>query len=160
MTLRNATESDLDAIVVLLSDDPISAARGDVAADTDRPAYLAALREITADPANALLVVEDATGVVGTMQLTRIPGMARQGAARILVEAVRVSGDRRSSGIGGLMMRWVIEMAAPATGSVLIELTSDASRHGAHRFYERLGFVRSHLGFKYRIRSIDPTDGA
>ena len=77
--------------------------------------------------------------------------MARQGATRLLVEAVRVSSARRSAGIGGLMMRWVIDVAAPATGSTLIQLTSDASRHGAHRFYERLGFVGSHVGFKYRI---------
>ena len=48
LQLRDARESDLDALLALLSDDPISAARGDVAAEEDRPAYLAALREITA----------------------------------------------------------------------------------------------------------------
>ncbi|MEA9985060.1 MULTISPECIES: GNAT family N-acetyltransferase [Subtercola] len=152
LTLRSATELDLDAVMLLLSDDPVSAARGDIASPADRPVYLAALLAIVADPANALLVVEDASGaVVGTMQLTLIPGMARRGSTRLLVEAVRVSGLHRSNGIGGAMMRWVTDTAAPALGAALVQLTSDASRTDAHRFYERLGFTGSHLGFKYSV---------
>jgi GNAT superfamily N-acetyltransferase len=89
---------------------------------------------------------------VGTFQVTRIPGMARQGSTRLLVEAVRVRSDLRSSGIGGAMMRWVTDLAAPALGASLVQLTSDAARTDAHRFYERLGFTGSHVGFKYRVR--------
>jgi len=152
LTLRNATEADLDALMALLSDDPISAARGDVAASEDRPQYAEALRSIADDPANALLVAEDADGrLVGTLQLTRIPGMARRGATRLLVEAVRVSSALRSGGIGSALMRWVTDVAAPALGTPLVQLTSDAARTDAHRFYERLGFTGSHVGFKYRV---------
>lgn len=152
VTLRNATEADLDALMTLLSDDPISAARGDVAAPADRPQYAEALRSIVDDPANALLVAEDADGrLVGTLQLTRIPGMARRGATRLLVEAVRVSSALRSGGIGSALMRWVTDVAAPALGTPLVQLTSDAARTDAHRFYERLGFTGSHVGFKYRV---------
>ncbi|WIE78859.1 GNAT family N-acetyltransferase [Curtobacterium sp. MCSS17_016] len=152
LTLRDATEADLDALMALLSDDPISAARGDVAASEDRPQYAEALRSIADDPANALLVAEDADGrLVGTLQLTRIPGMARRGATRLLVEAVRVSRARRSGGIGTALMRWVTDVAAPALGTPLVQLTSDAARTDAHRFYERLGFTGSHVGFKYRV---------
>ncbi|PPL20479.1 GNAT family N-acetyltransferase [Microterricola pindariensis] len=151
-TLRRADAADLDALMALLSDDPISSARGDVAADGDRDAYRAALDEIVADPANELLVVADAAGsVVATMQLTRIPGMARRGSTRLLVEAVRVGSALRSAGIGGAMMRWVTDDAAPALGSSLVQLTSDEARVDAHRFYERLGFVGSHRGFKYPV---------
>ncbi|PYY59397.1 GNAT family N-acetyltransferase [Curtobacterium sp. MCSS17_011] len=152
VTLRNATEADLDALMALLSDGPISAARGDVAAPEDRPQYAEALRSISDDPANALLVAEDADGrLVGTLQLTRIPGMARRGATRLLVEAVRVSSALRSGGIGSALMRWVTDVAAPALGTPLVQLTSDAARTDAHRFYERLGFTGSHVGFKYRV---------
>lgn len=152
VTLRNATEADLDALMALLSDDPISAARGDVAAPEDRPQYADALRSIVDDPANALLVAEDADGrLVGTLQLTRIPGMARRGATRLLVEAVRVSSALRSGGIGSALMRWVTDVAAPELGTPLVQLTSDAARTDAHRFYERLGFTGSHVGFKYRV---------
>ncbi|WIE57864.1 GNAT family N-acetyltransferase [Curtobacterium sp. MCLR17_031] len=152
LTLRNAVDEDLDALMALLSDDPISAARGDVAAPEDRPRYAEALRSIVDDQANALLVAEDADGrLVGTLQLTRIPGMARRGATRLLVEAVRVSSALRSGGIGSALMRWVTDVAAPALGTPLVQLTSDAARTDAHRFYERLGFTGSHVGFKYRV---------
>ncbi|PZE30280.1 GNAT family N-acetyltransferase [Curtobacterium sp. MCLR17_042] len=152
LTLRNAVDEDLDALMALLSDDPISAARGDVAASEDRPQYAEALRSILDDQANALLVAEDADGrLVGTLQLTRIPGMARRGATRLLVEAVRVSSALRSGGIGSALMRWVTDVAAPALGTPLVQLTSDAARTDAHRFYERLGFTGSHVGFKYRV---------
>ncbi|WP_433952989.1 GNAT family N-acetyltransferase [Curtobacterium flaccumfaciens] len=152
LTLRNAVDEDLDALMALLSDDPISAARGDVAAPEDRPQYAEALRSILDDQANALLVAEDADGrLVGTLQLTRIPGMARRGATRLLVEAVRVSSALRSGGIGSALMRWVTDVAAPALGTPLVQLTSDAARTDAHRFYERLGFTGSHVGFKYRV---------
>jgi len=83
------------------------------------------------------------------MQLTLIPGLARRGAMRLQIEAVRVRSDRRSGGIGGRMIRWAMN-AAHAAGAALVQLTSDAARVDTHRFYERLGFTASHVGFKYR----------
>ena len=149
--LRRATAADTDAVIALLADDPISAARGDVASAEDRPAYAEALLEILAEPSNDLLVVELGGEIVGTLQLTSIPGMARRGARRLLVEAVRVRSTLRSSGIGSAVMRWVGEIAAPAVGATLVQPTSDAARTDAHRFYERLGYVGSHRGFKYTV---------
>lgn len=138
-------------MIRLLSDDPISAARGDLASEADRPTYTAALAGILADPSNDLLVVELDGSVVGTLQLTSIPGMSRRGSRRLLVEAVRVRSDLRSSGIGSAVMRWVSDIAAPAVGAAIVQLTSDAARTDAHRFYERLGYVGSHRGFKYTV---------
>jgi len=153
LTLRRAVEGDLRALMVLLSDDPISATRGDTASFADTAAYGAALQELVEDPSNDLVVVEDgnADELVGMMQLTRIPGMARRGATRLLIEAVRVHAGRRSGGIGSAMMTWVTTVAAPATGARLVQLTSDEARQDAHRFYERLGFVGSHRGFKFHV---------
>ncbi|WP_165065256.1 GNAT family N-acetyltransferase [Marisediminicola senii] len=152
ITLRRADESDLPALMRLLSDDPISASRGDLASDADAAAYRAALLNVTADPANELLIAVDAAQhPLATMQLTRIPGMARRGATRLTVEAVRVSSDQRSAGIGTAMMRWVTDVAAPALDVSLVQLTSDEARTDAHRFYDRLGFVGSHRGFKYPV---------
>lgn len=140
----------------LLADDPVSAGRGDTAATDDVEAYAAALDEVLAAHGNDLLVAVDADGsVVATMQLTRIPGMARCGSTRLLVEAVRVASSRRSAGIGSALMRWVVDRAAPELGASLVQLTSDAARVDAHRFYRRLGFVDSHLGFKYRLPTAD-----
>ena len=150
-TLRRATVHDADAVIALLADDPISASRGDVASVEDRPAYQAGLADVLGDTSNDLVVVELDGQIVATLQLTSIPGMARRGARRLLVEAVRVRSDLRSSGIGSAMMRWVSDAAAPALGAAMIQLTSDAARVEAHRFYERLGYVGSHLGFKYAV---------
>jgi hypothetical protein len=36
-------------------------------------------------------------------------------------------------------------------GAAMVQLTSDAARTDAHRFYERLGYVGSHVGFKYTL---------
>ena len=36
-------------------------------------------------------------------------------------------------------------------GCYRIQLTSNTARPDAHRFYERLGFVPSHVGFKMRL---------
>lgn len=152
LTVRRATDADLDALTALLADDPISSARGDRAADTDVDAYASALRAVLTAAGNDLIVVDDADGrVVGTLQLTLIPGMARRGATRLLVEAVRVSSSVRSAGIGSALMRWVMHDAAVATGAGLVQLTSDAARVDAHRFYTRLGFADSHVGFKYTV---------
>lgn len=152
LVLRRARLDDLEAMMVLLSDDAISAARGDQADAADLPAYERALAELIEDPSNEIVLVVDAADrALGTMQLTRIPGMARRGSTRLLVEAVRVAADQRSSGIGAAMMRWVVGPAAAATGSSLVQLTSDEARVDAHRFYERLGFVGSHRGFKYAV---------
>ncbi|GGE84901.1 GNAT family N-acetyltransferase [Mycetocola zhadangensis] len=150
--LRRATADDLPALMKLLSDDPISASRGDRAAEADIAAYEAALAEIVSDTSNEIVIADDGNdGVLATMQLTRIPGMARRGTTRLLVEAVRVSRAHRSGGIGGAMMRWVMDVAAPTTGAGLVQLTSDEARTDAHRFYERLGFAGSHRGFKYQV---------
>jgi GNAT superfamily N-acetyltransferase len=151
-TLRRATAADLDAILGLLADDPISASRGDTGSPADRPAYERAFAAIDADPAQQLLVTELEGEVVGTMQLTVIPGLARVGASRLQIEAVRVRSDRRNLGIGAAMMRWAVA-EAPELGASLVQLTSDLARVDAHRFYERLGFTGSHLGFKLAVPS-------
>nr|MBS1900496.1 GNAT family N-acetyltransferase [Actinomycetota bacterium] len=149
VTLRRARPDDTAAIVALLADDAISAARGDTASDDDLPAYRAGLESVLADGSNDLLVAEHDGTAVGTFQLTRIPGMSRQGSTRLLVEAVRVSSQLRSGGVGSALMRWVMDVATAELGSPLVQLTSDAQRLDAHRFYERLGFTGSHRGFKY-----------
>jgi GNAT superfamily N-acetyltransferase len=148
--LRRATLDDLSEIIDLLADDPISAARGDSADAGDREAYELAFAAIAKDPAQRLLVVVDSGAVIGTMQLTVIPGLARRGAARLQIEAVRVASEQRNRGIGAAMIRWALEDAR-VSSVPLVQLTSDAARVDAHRFYERLGFEASHVGFKYRV---------
>ncbi|MPY80379.1 MAG: GNAT family N-acetyltransferase [Actinophytocola sp.] len=93
--------------------------------------------------------------VVGTMQLTFIPGLARQGALRAQIEAVRVREDCRSFGLGRAVIQWAIDEAR-RRGCALVQLTSDKQRTDAHRFYARLGFVDSHEGLISRLARRKP----
>jgi GNAT superfamily N-acetyltransferase len=84
------------------------------------------------------------------MQLTFIPGLARRGALRAQIEAVRVADGLRGTGLGSAMLRWAIDEAR-RRGCALVQLTTDKSRGDAHRFYRRLGFVASHEGMKLTL---------
>ena len=88
--------------------------------------------------------------VIGTLQLTFIPGLARTGAWRGQIEAVRIAETHRGSGVGQQMFEWAIEQCR-ARGCKLVQLTTDKARPDAHRFYERLGFVGSHIGYKLTL---------
>lgn len=146
ITMRRATEADVAAIVAMLADDPLGAAREDLSTPL-ADSYVAAFRAIDTDP-NQFLAVADRDGVViGTLQLTVTPGLSRKGALRGTIEAVRVAADARGLGLGGQMIRWAVEECR-RRGCVMVQLTSDASRKDAHRFYEGLGFTASHVGFK------------
>lgn len=145
--LRRATGHDVAAIVELLADDSLGATR-DGGRGADLTPYRRAFASIDTDPAQLLLVVtiEDET-VVGTMQLSFIPGMARRGALRAQLEAVRISAAHRGRGLGRAMLTWGIDEAR-RRGCALVQLSTDKTRTDAHRFYARLGFVASHEGFK------------
>lgn len=140
---RLAQRSDVPALVGMLADDPLGAARE----TTDMTPYLAAYDAIAASPAQQLIVGEVAGRIVATCQLTLLPGLSRQGATRALVEAVRVASDLRSSGIGAALMAEA-EARARAAGAAMIQLTTDKTRLRAHAFYERLAYEQSHLGYK------------
>lgn len=145
--LRRAVAADVPAIVGLLADDQLGATR-DGGPGADLAPYLRAFTIIDADPAQRLLVAVSPGGeLAGTMQLTFIPGLARRGALRAQIEAVRVARDHRGHGLGEAMMRWAIA-EAERHGCALVQLTSDKRRPDAHRFYQRLGFAPTHEGFK------------
>jgi GNAT superfamily N-acetyltransferase len=150
VVLRRAGRQDVPAIVALIAADQLGATRDGVRDQGDLEAYEAAFVAIDADPAHTLLVAESAGAVVGTMQLSFLPGLARRGALRAQIEAVRVAESTRGSGLGAAMMRWAIDEAR-RRGCALVQLTSDKSRTDAHRFYERLGFVSTHEGMKLKL---------
>ena len=144
VVIRRATASDVPAIVSMLVDDELGAQRE---SPDDLTPYRTAFAAIDADP-NQVLVVADRNGeLVGTLQLTIIPGLSRRGATRGLVEGVRVAASARGTGLGTRLMEWSIEESR-ARGCALLQLTSDKTRTEAHRFYHQLGFTNTHEGFK------------
>jgi len=147
--LRRARREDVPAVVALLADDDLSRSRGDFA-DGVTAGHLAGFEAIDADPSQLLLVAQAGDRVVATLQLTFIPGISRDGAWRAQVEGVRVAADLRSQGLGAAVLGWVVAEAT-RRGCSQVQLTSDARRAGARRFYERLGFAASHTGFKLAL---------
>ena len=149
LTFRRATEADVPAIVRMLADDRLGASREALGAES-LPRYLDAFRVIDADANQFLLVVDDGKEIVGTLQLTFIVGLARGGLKRGLVEAVRVASDRRGEKIGEAMIAWVLDKCRHERCGI-VQLTTDKSRTDAHRFYDRLGFEPSHIGYKMML---------
>lgn len=146
LTIRRATRADLAAIVRLLADDPLGQQR-ELAVDPLPESYAVAFAAIDSDPRHELIVVEHAGEVIGTAHLTLLPSLSYRGSIRAQIEAVRVDRRYRSMGVGTHLFRWLVGRAREY-GCRLVQLTTNAQRADAHRFYERLGFVASHTGMK------------
>ena len=147
--IRQARRDDVTAIVAMFASDAMGG-HGDSSDAALEPTYLAAFDWIDASPDNTLWVAEQGGAVVGTYQATFVRSLTGQGASSLIIEAVHTRHDRRGAGIGAAMMRHAIDEGR-RLGVRLVQLSSNVARKDAHRFYERLGFVQSHLGFKMKL---------
>ena len=148
--IRPAERGDVAAIAAMFAQDKLGG-HGDSADPADLPAYLAAFDRISASPNDRLFVAVLGGEVVGTFQTTLITSLTGKGSSSLTIEAVHTRGDMRGHGIGEAMITHAIDVAKEA-GARLVQLMSNASRTDAHRFYVRLGFTQSHLGFKMKLR--------
>ncbi|MCR6635066.1 GNAT family N-acetyltransferase [Devosia sp.] len=146
---RDARPEDIPTILTLCH---AGDARGadtpplDIASLTD-PRYRAAFDEISADPNHRLIVVERHNEIVGTLQISFLPGLPRFGMRRSILENVHIRADQRGNGLGSQMVEWAVERCREA-GCGIVQLTSNKVRLDAHRFYRKLGFEQTHEGFK------------
>ena len=150
VTLREARRIEVPAIVAMLADDMLGGSR-EVTSEPLPESYYKAFDALARDPNNRLLIAELEGEIVGTLQITFIHGLSRQGAKRALLEAVRVAAPYRGKGIGEEIVRAAIEIARQEN-CAMVQLTTDKSRKDAHRFYERLGFEASHEGMKLTLK--------
>jgi len=149
LSFRRAVAADVPALVALLADDVLGAQREQTQPEGFER-YMAAFALIEADPNQFLCVAEREGQIAGTLQLSFIPGLSRGGALRGQIEAVRVAAGMRGQGIGQAMLDWAIGECR-VRGCGLVQLTTDRSRIEAHRFYDGLGFVASHVGYKKQL---------
>jgi ribosomal protein S18 acetylase RimI-like enzyme len=149
LIIRPARRDDIAAIVAMLADDHLGRARERIEQPLP-PAYYDAYERVASDSNFELVVAEEAGIVVGCLQLCILPGLSSQGASRALIEDVRVASSRRSRGIGEQLVQWAVGRAR-ARGCKLVELLTHNTRVDAQRFYERLGFSRSHIGMTIRF---------
>ena len=150
ITIRRARRDDVETIVKMLADDALGGARERL--ENPLPAcYFAAFERVERDPNLALVVAEGEGGaVIGCLQLCILPGLSSQGASRGLIEDVRVASHCRSQRIGEQLVQWALAEAR-SRGCKLVELLTHHTRVDAQRFYERLGFARSHVGMTLRF---------
>lgn len=147
LSFREARREDLPAIVAMLADDGLGTRREVLKSEGVDPAYETAFDAVAAQAGNRIMVAEKDGALVGTFQFTAIAGLSRHGTKRAQIEAVRVNSKLRGGGIGEAMLRHAIRMAEDE-GCALVQLSSDKRRGRAHLFYERLGFIATHIGFK------------
>jgi ribosomal protein S18 acetylase RimI-like enzyme len=150
ITIRRARRDDVGIIVAMLADDRLGSARERLEEPLPQ-SYFVAFEKVDRDPNIQLVVAVDGEGaVVGCLQLCILPGLSSQGASRALIEDVRVAAQCRSRGIGEQMVQWAMTEAR-ARDCRLVELLTHNTRVDAQRFYERLGFQRSHVGMTLRF---------
>ncbi len=150
MIIREANQTDLVHIINLLADDELGRKREEYKIPIPT-SYQDAFQKIDQDPNQRLIVVEDQNDIIGTAQLSFIQYLTYQGGVRAQIEAIRIKSNRRGSGIGEVLIKWIIAKAKQE-GAHLLQLTSDKERPQAIRFYEKLGFVSSHQGLKMHFQ--------
>jgi GNAT superfamily N-acetyltransferase len=146
LNFRQAAREDLPEIVQMLADDFLGATREKYEIPLPQ-SYIKAFEEIETDKNNELIVAEKDGEIIGTLQITFTPSISFKGGKRATVESVRVAEKFRGQGVGKQLMQWTIKRAKEENCFVL-QLTTNAERKNAHRFYEDLGFKGSHLGMK------------
>lgn len=152
ITIRPARREDVRRVATLIM---LGAANqtmtpAEIEAEATHPSYERSFDEVAASPDNTLFVAERAGAVIGTFQVTIIPGLISRGRKRAKFESVHVAPECRGMGVGAVMIGFAIDFAR-SRGAELVELTSNKSRLDAHRFYRNLGFDQSHEGFKILV---------
>lgn len=150
VTIRKAGQGDVPAIVAMFAGDSLGG-HGDTTDPAALPGYMAAFRRIEQSPNEILYVAVKGGELVGTFQTLITTTLTGRGGSSMIIEAVHTRADCRGQGIGEAMIRFCLDEAR-RQGLRQVQLTSNAKRTDAHRFYRRLGFEASHIGFKLKLK--------
>lgn len=143
MIWREGTEVDVPAVVAMLADDVLGSQRENAAPEV----YLQAFRDMQAEGSNYLIVGDENGQIVACYQIAFLSGLSLSATRRAQIESVRVASTHRGQGLGQALIADA-EARARAAGCRLMQFTTSKSRSDAHRFYGRLGFTPSHIGYK------------
>ena len=152
LNARKMQKADLGVVVSLLADDELGRSREDKG-EVVHADYLRAFEHIDSDVNQYAAIFEINGETIGCLQITFIPGLSRRGSLRGQIEGVRVSRNFRRKGYGAKMIAWAITKCRDR-GCKMVQLTTDKKRENAIQFYEKLGFVKSHEGFKLTLASV------
>jgi GNAT superfamily N-acetyltransferase len=150
MTFRKATKKDLLKIVEMIADDELGKTR-EIFQEPLPADYINAFKNIDNDSNQELIIVENNNSeIIGTMQLTFIQYLTYRGGLRAQIEAVRIRKDMRGNGIGKMMFEWAVNRAKERHAH-LLQLTTDKKRPHAIEFYTKIGFKATHEGMKMHL---------
>jgi GNAT superfamily N-acetyltransferase len=105
-----------------------------------------AFHRLARDRHHAILVADAAGKIVGTCHVIVVPHLGHALKPFAVVENVVVDANARSLGIGEHLMTAATDFARHR-GCYKLALTSNLARPRAHKFYARLGWKRTHLGY-------------
>ena len=143
LTIREATEADLDRILSVYRDAGLDRRRS-LTLEEARTLF----RRISSYPRYKLYVAEDGADVVGTFALLIMDNLVNGGAPSGIVEDVAVAQTAQRRGVGKKMMESAREVCR-RHGCYKMLLSSNEIRTEAHQFYEALGFTRH--GYSFRV---------
>lgn len=147
--VRLARKEDAPRLVELLELGSLRRGKEDAGRLED---YERAIEEI-ANTVGAEVFVAVRDGVlVGVVQLITFRHLQEHGGLCAELESMHVHPDVRSEGIGTVLLDHAVARAQEL-GCYRVQLTSNAARADAHRFYERHGFEATHTGFKRYLGS-------
>jgi GNAT superfamily N-acetyltransferase len=118
--------------------------------EADEAALRELFSEILRDPDQHLLLAEADGRAVGTAHVMVLRHFGRHLSRSAVVEGVAVDRAYRRKGVGAALMRGVARVAR-GHGCYKLALSSNVARSGAHRFYSRLGWKRTHYGFSVEV---------
>ncbi len=124
LNYRKATLNDLSEIIRMLAYDKLGKLREKYT--TPLPiCYIEAFNRINEDHNQELIVVEnEQSEIVGTLQLSFLQYLTYQGGIRIQIEAVRIDEKYRNKGLGKQFFLWAIEKSK-SKGAHVVQLTTD-----------------------------------
>jgi len=101
-----------------------------------------------------ILVAHEAGQIIGMINLLYTVSTAL-GARVAILEDMVIADSHRSLGVGSKLLDYALEFAQ-SQGCIRVTLLTDHDNTGAHRFYERHGFVRSSMvAFRKSLRNAE-----
>ena len=146
--IRRARASDLPALTALYAE--LHLDDYDYRSPTAR-AMRTAFAAIVNNRDHHIVVAMDAGKIVGSLHVMIFRHLGHGLHPAAIVENVVVSASRRSRGIGEMLIGEAVRIAR-RRGCYKLSLTTNVKRARAHRFYERLGWRRSHFGYSLDLK--------
>jgi (aminoalkyl)phosphonate N-acetyltransferase len=107
-------------------------------------------RKNVSNSPNRYFIIENEKSIIGFINI-HIKSILHHADEVAEIEEFIIKEDLRSSGIGGQIIKYIIDMLK--NENILnLELVSNMRRDKAHRFYEKNGFIKSHYGFTMNLK--------